>query len=571
MAATQPTTLLRQIRKLAEVQASSAQTDSQLLQLFIADRNESAFTTLLHRHGPKVLDVCRTVLHHQQDAEDVFQATFLLLANKADSIRKQPSLGSWLHGVAYRLALKARAQADRRRTLHQQVQQQPAASPLDDLTVRELRGVLHEELHRLPEKYRAVLLLCYWDGKTRDEAAEQLGWTKGTCKERLERARNLLRSRLTRRGLLPSATVVAALLADNVSRAALPASLADATAKGAVAFAAGQPAVAGASSSATALAQQAIRSMPVSRGAKILLVLVLLGVAGTGLGLWAGNHTDEPAVVAQAPPAPKLVATPPDKPEDPVKKELNALEGVWELAARSKDGAAQPMPAGDRPRLIIKNGRYLRQLSYQSSTQGKIQFDPAANPRTIDIFIGGIDGRRIAPLPLSGIYALKGDELRISCAAKPGMNRPAKMESRKGSGQAIETWKRVGPDARQQADKIVREIGLGGIRRQPAKTRFSEPTIIGSAAALAKIFPDKQSRERLNKQVDFAKEQLAFFAWSGSSGDWLWFRIAWSAKNAAKKPVVVFRYTGGPEADSVPQFHLYAITKDSAGWKVETK
>src|SRR5262249_22930203 len=154
----------------------------QLLQQFLANRDETAFAALVQRHGALVLGVCRSVLHHQQDAEDVSQATFLVLARKALTIRKQQAVSSWLHGVAYRLALKAKAQVNRRRVQEKQAAHQLSASTLDDLTWRELRAVLHEELQRLPEKYRAPLLLCYWEGRTRDEAAEQLGWAKGTLK-----------------------------------------------------------------------------------------------------------------------------------------------------------------------------------------------------------------------------------------------------------------------------------------------------------------------------------------------------------------------------------------------------
>ena len=185
----------------------------QLLQQFIADRDEDAFAALVQRHGAMVLGVTRSVLRHQQDAEDVFQAAFLVLARKAHTIRKQDSLSSWLHGVAYRLALKSKARSGRRR---EETGADPfTASTFDDLTMREVRVILHEEMHGLAEKYRAALLLCYWEGKTRDEAAEQLGMSPGAFKKFLERARNLLGSRLVRRGLFPSSALIATMLTDN--------------------------------------------------------------------------------------------------------------------------------------------------------------------------------------------------------------------------------------------------------------------------------------------------------------------------------------------------------------------
>ena len=212
--------LLRHLRKLATAQRATSDTDRDLLQCFIAG-DEAAFAAVVQRHGAMVLGVCRSVLGHQQDAEDVFQATFLVLARKAGAIRKQESLSSWLHGVACRLALKARSQAGKRRAANVPAPRQPAASPLDDLSVREWQSILHEELHRLPEKYRTPLLLCYWEGKTRDEAADQLGWARGTLKEQLERGRNLLRSRLVRRGLIPSAALFATLFTQNAGAAGI--------------------------------------------------------------------------------------------------------------------------------------------------------------------------------------------------------------------------------------------------------------------------------------------------------------------------------------------------------------
>src|SRR5262249_26855177 len=148
---------------------------------------------------PMVLAVCRSVLRHAQDAEDACQATFLVLARKATTVRKPHSLAHWLHGVAYRLAARARAERDRphdRRNTDR-----PPANPLDELTGRELHQILHEELARLPESYRLPLILCYLEGEPQDEAARQLGWTVTTLKGRLNRSRNLLRRRLRRRGL----------------------------------------------------------------------------------------------------------------------------------------------------------------------------------------------------------------------------------------------------------------------------------------------------------------------------------------------------------------------------------
>src|SRR5262249_21397197 len=152
-------------------------TDRELLQRFTSRRDEAAFTTLLQRHGPMVLRACQRVLHHGHDAEDVFQATFLVLARQAGTRRWQPSVANWLYEVACRLAGKARAQTPRRRDHERRVQEKPAADPLVDLSVREAQALLDEELNRLPTRNRAPLVLCYLQGATRDEAAQQLGWS----------------------------------------------------------------------------------------------------------------------------------------------------------------------------------------------------------------------------------------------------------------------------------------------------------------------------------------------------------------------------------------------------------
>src|SRR5262249_6706143 len=146
---------------------------------FVGQRDEGAFALLLARHGGRVWDVCRSLLSEQQDAEDVFQATFLVLAQRPGSVRKPAAIGAWLHGVAYRLAQRVRRQKARKPARTGNQLDEIAARPMEDLTWRELHQALHEELARLPEKNRLPLLLCYMEGRTQDEAARQLGWTAG--------------------------------------------------------------------------------------------------------------------------------------------------------------------------------------------------------------------------------------------------------------------------------------------------------------------------------------------------------------------------------------------------------
>jgi RNA polymerase sigma factor (sigma-70 family) len=216
--------------------------DAQLLGQFLASRQEEAFAALLRRHGPAVLGVCRQVLRDPADAEDAFQATFLLLVRKAATLSEPSSVGSWLHGTAYRLAVQLRRQASRRREREARGPQRPApAEPGHEAAWRELQAVLVEELARLPEKYRAPLVLCYLEGKTQEEAARQLSWPLGTVRGRVARARDLLRSRLARRGLALSPALLGIVLAAHTTEAAVPAPLAAATLRAATSLAAGAP------------------------------------------------------------------------------------------------------------------------------------------------------------------------------------------------------------------------------------------------------------------------------------------------------------------------------------------
>src|SRR5262245_51916107 len=239
------TPVLQHLRKLAGAPTAEGATDGQLRERFATRHDEGAFATLMDRHGPLVFGVCQRVLRHGHDAEDAFQATFLLLAQKAGSIRKHEAVGSWLYKVAYRMAARARAQQAQRRRHERQAHEKRETPGSLDVAWQELRAVLDEEFQRLPEKYRAALVLCYLEGRTHEEAARQLGWPLGTVKSALTRGRDRLRTRLTRRGLMLSAGSLTTALVAHTAAAAAPAALAHATLKAALLFAAGQAARAG--------------------------------------------------------------------------------------------------------------------------------------------------------------------------------------------------------------------------------------------------------------------------------------------------------------------------------------
>jgi serpin B len=269
--------VLRRLMRVAQPPSSAQPTDGQLLQRFAERRDESAFEALLQRHGAMVWNVCRRVLANSSDADDAFQATFLVLVRKAAQVAGRDSVAGWLHGVAQRISLDARARAARRRRHESQGAVMPQQPLPADGHCSDVRQVLDDELGRLPEKYRAALVLCYLEGKTNDEAAAQLGWTRGTVAGRLSRARDLLRGRLARRGLaLAPAMLVTTLTHDAASAA--PAALLTSTLQAAL----GQ---ANASAPAISLAEGALRTMLITKLKLTAALLLALAVVGTGAGL----------------------------------------------------------------------------------------------------------------------------------------------------------------------------------------------------------------------------------------------------------------------------------------------
>src|SRR5258708_24734633 len=251
-----PETLLQYVRRL--VIASPGDSDAALLGRFISARDERAFTALVDRHGALVLHVCQRILGDVHDAEDAFQAVFLVLARKAAAVQPREALAAWLHGVAGRVALKALAARARQVREAQSPTARPAdprPDPLSELSGRELVKIIDEELQRLPKVYRLPTILCCLQGRSLEEAARQLGWTRGSVKGRLERGRARLHERLLRRDL----TLPAVLAAAEVSRAAAPTAtvggLIARTVRSAVAFGVHQTAgVEGVSAEATVLA-----------------------------------------------------------------------------------------------------------------------------------------------------------------------------------------------------------------------------------------------------------------------------------------------------------------------------
>ena len=297
MAAAERDPLRRHIRQFAAAHLAAADLpDPLLLERFASGQEEAAFAALVRRHGPLVWGVCWRLLRQQQDAEDAFQATFLLLARKAGSLKRPEALGPWLHGVATRTALKARTGAARRRACERQAAA-PAVGPADDAVWRDLRPLLDEAVGGLPEKYRVPFVLCYLEGRTVTEVAERLGCPRGTVATRLAWARGRLRARLARRGVALSAAVLTTALARGAAPAAVPAPLTWKTAEAAWGLAANGAATAGASATAVALAKGVLNAMFLTKGKVGVAVLVAASAVGAGLGVARhgipGGHREE--------------------------------------------------------------------------------------------------------------------------------------------------------------------------------------------------------------------------------------------------------------------------------------
>jgi RNA polymerase sigma-70 factor (ECF subfamily) len=348
-------TVLRHLRRVALAHAGDGPGDGQLLQAFLDRRDEMAFEWLLRRHGPMVLGVCRRVLGNVHDAEDAFQATFLVLARKAATVRPREMVGHWLHGVAYRTALKARAMNAKRRVKERQAANMALPQPPADGAPGELLARLDAELSRLPEKYRVPLVLCELEGRGRKEVARLLGLPEGTLSWRLAHAKKLLARRLSRYGAVLSGGAVAALLSGEAASACVPAALLHSTARVAV-LTAGVV-----SARVVALTEGVMKAMLLSK-LKLVWAVGLAAVVGVGaVGLTYRQAAAQPAPSNAVPRAARATADELDelrlevaalrKGLEVTRARVKALEGeVRALRGAGADGR----PAGNNRRLQFR-------------------------------------------------------------------------------------------------------------------------------------------------------------------------------------------------------------------------
>ncbi len=421
MAVGQLSTVIQRLRCLFNQGATEA-TDESLLESFLKQRDEAAFEALVRRHGPMVLGVCRRILGNVHDAEDAFQATFLVLVRKAASIRPRSMVGNWLYGVACRTALDARRAAAKRKAKEAAVL--PCTQPSDQDRA-DLRAVLDEELQRLPPKSRAVIVLSDLEGKTRTEVALQLGWPEGSVASRLARARARLAKRLARYGLAVSGGPIGTLLPEGAASASVPPSLLVSTVKAASLLAAGQAAAGAIPAPVAALAEGALKAMLLNKVLKttFLVVLVLFGI-GTGMVLshaTGGDTQERTATPARQVPF-EAKADAPGAPAgrhgtDEAKTDLDRVQGTWRVVSSQVGDEKAAEDEVKRRKVTVKGNVLTYDYGTGDRNQvGTVKLDPKT--KYLDWNITSPEaGTTLA------LYEIKGDEWKIGFG-NDGVFRP---------------------------------------------------------------------------------------------------------------------------------------------------
>jgi RNA polymerase sigma-70 factor (ECF subfamily) len=394
--------VLQHLRRAALLRDGAGLTDGELLEAYVTGQDGAYFEALVRRHGPMVFGVCRRVLRDPHDAEDAFQATFLVLVRKAGSVVPREMVGNWLYGVAYRTALEAKRATARRRARERQVDDMPHPTVEPEECWRDLQPLLDRELNRLPDKYRVPVVLCDLEGRTRKEAARQLDLPEGTVSGRLTTARRILAKRLARHGLTLSAGALAAALSHGSASAAVPTTLVAATVQ-----AAGQATTAGAvSAQVAALANTVVKVMALAKlktAAALVLAAVVLGGAGVAAYHNSGGAETRPEA------GPDIGSLPP-----PVvvieKSDREKLQGTWVAVSIERAGVKNNDPNIDDYQFTFA-GDGVTYRSKNRKTEGSFRLDPTRKPKEIDMELN-------EEVVTQAIYELDGNRLKL-CWAKP--------------------------------------------------------------------------------------------------------------------------------------------------------
>jgi RNA polymerase sigma factor (sigma-70 family) len=486
MATSQMSEAIQHLRRAVLPRDGVGLTDGQLLAAYLSGRDEAALAALVRRHGPMVWGVCRRVLRNWHDAEDAFQATFLVLVRKAASLASPELLANWLYGVAYQTALKARATTAKRKTRERQVTQMPESAVTEQDLWDDLLPLFDQELSRLPDKYRAVIVLCDLQGKTRKDAAQQLGCPEGTVAGWLARARAMLAKRLAQRGVTLSGGALAAVLAHQAASAGVPYAVVNATIKAATLFAAGHGAATGMISvKVAALTEGVLKTMLIAKVKTVVGMLLAVAVIAFGAGLLcygtaAGQQGDAKKNSATAPPIqdgnPKS-AHAKGKPTN----DKERLQGEWQAVEVESRGEKAPAELSKKFRILFK-GEGIVLTTPQEASKGAFKIDSRKSPKQIDI--SALDGP-LAGKTVAGIYSLDKGKLTICLpdAAKTPDQRPQEFKTGEGNGQFLLKLRRktatgrdekkptaekpVGPAAKQKKEKEARTAWgkeVGGVQ-----------------------------------------------------------------------------------------------------------
>jgi RNA polymerase sigma factor (sigma-70 family) len=395
--------IIEQLRTLT-LTPEGGVSDGQLLDRFTRRQDEAAFEALLRRHGPLVLGVCRRILGSHHDAEDAFQATFLVLVRKSASVRPKQSVANWLYGVAYRTALKAKTRAARNRA-RERVAAVPEEATQRGATTGEFASVLDQELNRLSEKYRSAFVLCGLEGKSHQEAARQLGCPEGTLSVRLMRAKQMLAKRLSGRGFGPASALLPALGAIDAASASMPAALVLSTVKAAASVVTGNTAAELVSAEVAALVQGVLQAMMLTRLKIALVLFVLAGTAAVGyrplLEAFRARGA-EPQNAAEQPAPARGIAE--------IRSDFDRIQGTWQVAEIwTKKEVAQVDIKGLK--YIFRGAEVtLPGLGEKDKTKATFKLDPAGDPATIDLIV--VNGEK--RYEVLGVYRLAGDTLALS-------------------------------------------------------------------------------------------------------------------------------------------------------------
>jgi RNA polymerase sigma factor (sigma-70 family) len=410
-------TIVRLVHTVFTAGTAVGQSDGQLLAQFATGEEntaELAFSALVERHGPMVLRVCRSILRNKHDAQDAFQATFLVLARKAGSLWARDSLGPWLYGVAFRTALCARSCEIVRRRHEQMASESATRGVLAEENRDDLGRVLHEEIGTLPERYRTPILLCYFEGLSHDQAARQLNWPVGTVRSRLTRARERLRSRLARRGITSEGAYLHVI---SFRLGSLPPYLIDSTVKAAMLLAARDAGTVGlVSASVVALTEGVLRTMLVSKLRMTTAILLAVGAITSGVGLYAYQDLEPGAASGSPTRAPVKVdggsLNSADLDAYAARVELLVRRARQEQAQGDLDGAVRDLRKSESIagewREALMNRRRIEKRDLPSIPPTPIVNTPGSSDRRLDALERKVDrilhalekeGRAIAPAP----------------------------------------------------------------------------------------------------------------------------------------------------------------------------